>query len=1074
MATGLKQRPDEDQDRFNPAQRKGNDDFDQRASHEASNGNAARDEDGNVDLGKKEKNPALDWDDSKIDDEIANRSKGKAEQDQQDTRLGRPASGGDIQYSQGSGSQNRLQSGISRLKNAGKKKIAAVVVAAIVALGGGSIVSFFGNFAELIHIKEVITQEIGGVQGNVIRTRSGMLYSRMFFFREDGDFDGFKSRGKLTSVYENYRTENLLTDMRAEGFEVEFKKGPGGAFTGIVERIYDPNNPANTINTADEFASFWKKRGAIRSALRNRYPDQSILWRARQTQRFYARFGLVRGNWLSNTRIGQKIDEIEAQTRLNINERFKAYFRATIAGDASAGQFTVRPAITDEVDENGDPTSRAIGDIVGDQADDVRSTLLDDPTSRLEKASDIEVTKALTGSAKGAARGALLGATGIGAVSIACEIRAYMNTVEVGARTIRSSQLMKFASMILTQADGMKSHALSDEDTNLIMNYINREDPETGNNFFGTGSWDWASGGALGLGVLPDNFNNFSVGLSSGWAGALGGLNEAVRNIIGENGKTACEIATNPFVQIGAGIATIGIGILSGGTTLTIAASQAAVGAALSATAEVAKAVALPYLISMAAGMVVSGDEYGPGVAGALVSGSGVMFGQKGADVGMRPVSRQRAVAIHNDVQEEQRFAMSQRNFYDRYLNPLAANSAANIALVKRPTLKGIARSLPQKISSVFSPDYIKTLLGATPVMAQEEVERYSHCPEADIIQNEIATDPFCNPVFAESQEILENVDPVDVLGYMINNDVVDGDGNILDTAAGNQYRDYVELCFENPRVDVLRDEDNQPVDDCRIAGPDINMVSNGVNMELYDVFRIYRLDRSIGESIAQGINRDFESVSGGQATVQTPSNDTGLIKGDPRTTTETPGQEVLCDPPRTIDVGVHDAYASGVPFRVRMCAITNLPCPTSDECNGREGVVGANGTAVSSARVASAWYQLVEDANAAGHNLVAGSSFRTMNHQERLCYRSSTQGGRLCAQGNYRLVAKPGTSLHQLGTAIDFNNMSTTGGGTCATRATHNSEAWRWLRDNASRYGFRQYSVEAWHWDTGTGDNRC
>jgi LAS superfamily LD-carboxypeptidase LdcB len=52
--------------------------------------------------------------------------------------------------------------------------------------------------------------------------------------------------------------------------------------------------------------------------------------------------------------------------------------------------------------------------------------------------------------------------------------------------------------------------------------------------------------------------------------------------------------------------------------------------------------------------------------------------------------------------------------------------------------------------------------------------------------------------------------------------------------------------------------------------------------------------------------------------------------------------------------------------------------------------------------------------------------------------------------------TARPGTSMHEQGLAIDFNN--------CSSRST---ACYQWLSGNASSYGFRNLPSEPWHWST-------
>ncbi len=52
--------------------------------------------------------------------------------------------------------------------------------------------------------------------------------------------------------------------------------------------------------------------------------------------------------------------------------------------------------------------------------------------------------------------------------------------------------------------------------------------------------------------------------------------------------------------------------------------------------------------------------------------------------------------------------------------------------------------------------------------------------------------------------------------------------------------------------------------------------------------------------------------------------------------------------------------------------------------------------------------------------------------------------------------TARPGSSMHERGLAVDFRN--------CSTRST---ACYRWLAGNASRFGFFNLPSEPWHWST-------
>jgi D-alanyl-D-alanine carboxypeptidase-like protein len=167
-----------------------------------------------------------------------------------------------------------------------------------------------------------------------------------------------------------------------------------------------------------------------------------------------------------------------------------------------------------------------------------------------------------------------------------------------------------------------------------------------------------------------------------------------------------------------------------------------------------------------------------------------------------------------------------------------------------------------------------------------------------------------------------------------------------------------------------------------------------------------------------------------------------------------------------TNDAGTTTGYTEGSPVEIRLCAIPGLPSSGQESQPGNSySIGGANGFALVNSKVSANWLALVQAASAAGHTTAATSSFRTMAHQEDLC-NANTQ----CSNGSYTFVAKPGTSNHQLGLAIDFafpggNNTSSCvdSGGVCTLPG---SAFWIWLRDNSKTYGMSQYSAEYWHWD--------
>ncbi|HZH75013.1 MAG TPA: D-alanyl-D-alanine carboxypeptidase family protein, partial [Archangium sp.] len=107
---------------------------------------------------------------------------------------------------------------------------------------------------------------------------------------------------------------------------------------------------------------------------------------------------------------------------------------------------------------------------------------------------------------------------------------------------------------------------------------------------------------------------------------------------------------------------------------------------------------------------------------------------------------------------------------------------------------------------------------------------------------------------------------------------------------------------------------------------------------------------------------------------------------------------------------------------------------------------------------IANAVGQMIRDARAAGINLTGGG-WRSMEDQINVRRKN-------CGTSHYAIydmpasqckppTARPGTSQHQRGLAIDFTGM------------TRSSPGFAWLKANAARYGFFNLPSEPWHWST-------
>lgn len=165
--------------------------------------------------------------------------------------------------------------------------------------------------------------------------------------------------------------------------------------------------------------------------------------------------------------------------------------------------------------------------------------------------------------------------------------------------------------------------------------------------------------------------------------------------------------------------------------------------------------------------------------------------------------------------------------------------------------------------------------------------------------------------------------------------------------------------------------------------------------------------------------------------------------------------------PTNTTDIGTIKTNFQGNPT-IRLCRLSSIT-GAGEDTKGNKNSLGA----VVNAVVAADFQKMGEVAKNSNPSvqMSANSSFRL----EDSC------GG----AGNGSACAKPGTSPHQLGIAVDFNNAGGSGdkassGSSCSARAKADTPVYNWLYKYSQSYNIKQYSVEPWHWDEYPAGNRC
>lgn len=430
-------------------------------------------------------------------------------------------------------------------------------------------------------------------------------------------------------------------------------------------------------------------------------------------------------------------------------------------------------------------------------------------------------------------------------------------------------------------------------------------------------------------------------------------------------------------------------------------------------------------LLNWIAGTVVDGTEedgeayeniYGAmsSIQSDLGGGAGVA---KEDTIGGGYLTTEQVAAIRNQNFEDEQWALTNSSFFDRYLSPSTEQSITGQLALHMPTSTAQAG---QTMASLFT----------KPLSVIGNVFSSITIGKASAQLSMPTSNPFGVPYF----------------GYSLDHDVF--------TANNGEGMDPQEL---QTRYRCSRDPEDRPQNDEFREADDI------VPFEVPSTADPCFLEEAVVDAGTRYITGNL-SLGGSSTSSNAPTgnNPGGSIIGDPYSDTTS----VPCAP-GTTDIGEQDAYVGGRMFKSRMCSVSNLPSSgQADNPGSSFSTPGADGHAVVNSRVSGAWYKLAEDARAAGINLSVMSSFRSMSHQQSLWIENGQ---------NTAYVARPGYSSHQAGVAIDFANMSgKSSSSSCSSRATNSGAAYRWLRDNAARYGFKQYVREAWHWDALPDASRC
>lgn len=244
--------------------------------------------------------------------------------------------------------------------------------------------------------------------------------------------------------------------------------------------------------------------------------------------------------------------------------------------------------------------------------------------------------------------------------------------------------------------------------------------------------------------------------------------------------------------------------------------------------------------------------------------------------------------------------------------------------------------------------------------------------------------------------------------------------------------------------------------------------------VDVVDSLRAAREDLEVEQGIAEQAARDAETLSTELAAELTTLQDSQAVQAELTAAAEEKFNSLLAEQASLEALGVElaaeeqQAQADLAAELARQAP----PAPTSGggstpstPVTSSEIVSVGNGIWVHNS-IAENIRRLLADAAAAGVPL-AGGGYRDPAGQ--IAVRKNN-----CGTSNYAIyempasscrppTARPGTSMHERGLAIDF----TYNGRIIGSRS---GAAWNWLSANASSYGLFNLPSEPWHWSTSGG----
>ncbi|MDO8336605.1 MAG: M15 family metallopeptidase [Candidatus Saccharibacteria bacterium] len=988
-----------DQEDFNPAHNTGQDDFDKIIDKNFSPGDEKMMEEraGQSDadnLEDKEKEAAEN-------DSFSKDSVKSLEQQESQT----DASWKNNTSTKNTPSQSRFR--MTRKRGAGLGLIGLFI-------GTGTIVNLLlGPSFGIVNLKEIMVKKYGGPWSSYIEERQKIGMARKM------SKEIVKGCG-LVKVKCRYRG---MTEKEIKKFE---KRNPGtiihteGSTVGGKKKIksieyYNGSGTKVTVE-ASGFKTALLDKGdpSLRNTIRNFNNPKVAPWRDFSSGFFYQIFEIARGK-------GKKIDEEKGKTE---EERKKNRTREMVRNYVSGEDFSVGAGTSRNTANASEQSARnQVSDNINVEADKIKADF-DDPTKAIDPLPNPDGST-IGDSAKGIAKVGLSGVKGaflgpVAPVERACAAKRLISSVGYISKAINARNLIAYSMLFMVTADQIKAGDADGDTAERIGDLgsiLSSQDPETKYTFADSFGYQYAAENKLVQNTKShqiDTAQIYPYRLGSGLTGTLLAIADGINSMI-PGGASTCKVVGNLFFQIGTGVLVIVSDLFTGGG---VSAGGIAMGLAASTAFAFAEQIATPMLARSVAGAIITGDERGMAAGNAITSGFGMSTSMNNRMHGGFPLSKKQALA-YDSYSDKINQSVARDRGLQKILDPKDPESFTSrfafslSPYLQQPSVNSIAKL---GISS------LNPFASIPQVSAANQDQEYDLCGDEDYDKLDIAAGPFCDPKYGLDPWKLnddngDTYDPEKVIEYMCGTPI-DSEAGCLpmafiddDGAPKGEYADWITECVQTDEPIAADGEDETPKE-CL----DPEKTSDPLK---YNMFRMYYFDTTIDDE-----HNDRDASNGSAA-----SDSAGTAAPDKISMADLyeSSEDIACAD-GSKDLGVQDGYHAGEKVKIRVCALDDVP-----ETGELSDVSGSDGKLVVNSRVSAVVIKMVKDAKDDGVNPITGAEgFRSMKRQEYL----ASCG---CTGGNP--VAAPGTSNHQTGVAIDWNEPMNT-----------------WMRSNGEKYGFKWY----------------